>query len=61
MSASREDKRKAIDSYSVWVEELMKMVAEAEKRGIPKEWSENFIIAMLPPVFRKEAPDVRLP
>lgn len=61
MSVLKEDKRKAIDSYSVWVEELMNMVAEAEKRGIPREWSENFIIAMLPPVFRKEVPDVRLP
>lgn len=57
MSVSKEDKKKTIDSYTVWVEELMKMVSEAERRGIPREWSENFIIAMLPPVFRKEAQD----
>jgi len=45
---------KAIDSYNVWVEELKKMVDKAEKLGIPKAWSEDYIIAMLPAVFREE-------
>ena len=60
---------KAIDSYNVWVEELKKMVDIAEELGIPKAWSEDYIIAMLPAVFREEKDvqvselrcDIRLP
>lgn len=50
---------KAIDSYNVWVEELKKMVEKAKELGIPKSWSEDYIIAMLPAVFR-EGKDVQV-
>ena len=47
-------KIKTIDSYTVWVNELKEMVEAAERHGVPKTWSEDFIIAMLPSVFREE-------
>ena len=46
-------KSMTIDSYNAWVQELKEMVDAAEKAGISREWSEDYIIALLPAVFRR--------
>lgn len=51
-------KIKTIDSYTVWMNELKQMVEAAERCGVPKSWSEDFIISMLPAVFREGVKDV---
>ena len=47
-------KNEAIDSYTVLMNELKEAVKKATERGIPKDWSEDVIIAMLPSVFKEE-------
>ena len=46
-------KSMTIDSYNAWLQELKEMVEAAEKAGISREWSEDYIIALLPAVFRR--------
>lgn len=52
-------KQKTIDSYNTWIEELRQMVETAKSLGISKDWSEDYIIANLPAVFR-EVKDVQM-
>lgn len=47
-------KNEAIDSYNVWIDELKQMVDIAEEKGVSRSWSEDFIIASLPAVFRED-------
>lgn len=48
-------KSMTIDSYNAWLQELKEMVDAAESAGISREWSEDYIIALLPAVFRRES------
>ena len=47
-------KNKAIDSYNTWLNELKQMVDIAKEKGIPISWSEDYIIAHLPAIFRED-------
>ena len=51
---TNDTKSLTIDSYQALLQELKEAVDAAEKVGISREWSEDFIIAHLPAVFRGE-------
>ena len=51
---TNDTKSLTIDSYQVLLQELKEAVDAAEKAGIPRDWSEDFIIAHLPAIFRGE-------
>lgn len=51
-------KNLTIDSYQNILQLLKEAVDAAENVGIDREWSEDFIIAHLPAIFRKEGEDV---
>ncbi len=52
--STNDTKSMTIDSYNIWLDELDKMVDIAEEAGIPRDWSEDYITAHLPAIFREK-------